>query len=231
MISHKYKCIFIHIPRCGGSSIEDIIWPGKRKTEDLWMGFVSKYHNKYQTGGLQHLFGKHVEIEVGHKIFSEYFKFSFVRNPWDRAVSQFHFMKRRPDLREFIGLRLDDPFRKYLDLIRKKRHVQWEEQHKFIMNDHGEFLVDFQGRFENYKQDVGFVLEKLGLSGKAVPHVNRTPHSAYQEYYDEESMEIVRLLYKRDIALFGYSFSPNSADVVSHARSASDCTTESHEPE
>ena len=57
MLSHKYKCIFVHIPKCGGSSIENILWPDKedRKESNLWMGFISKYHNKYQTGGLQHL--------------------------------------------------------------------------------------------------------------------------------------------------------------------------------
>ena len=178
------------------------------------MGFVSKYHNKYQTGGLQHLFGKHIEIEIGPKLFSKYFKFSFVRNPWDRAVSQFHLMKRRSDLREFIGLSSGDSFRKYLDLIKKRKHVQWEEQHKFIMNEHGEFVVDFRGRFENYEQDVGVVLEKLGMRGKTIPHSNRTHHAPYQEYYDKESIEIVHFLYGRDISLFKYSFNPNDADLV-----------------
>jgi hypothetical protein len=207
MISHKHKCIFIHIPRCGGSSIEDIIWPKRRTVAELWMGFTSRYHNKYQTGGLQHLFGKHIEIEVGHKLFAEYFKFSFIRNPWDRAVSQFHFMKKRPDLREFIGLSLSDSFKKYLDLIHEKTHVQWEQQHKFILDAQGKPIVDFLGRFENYKQDVKFVLRKLGLNRKTIPHSNPTDHRPYYEYYDNEAVEMVHSLYERDIALFGYTFS------------------------
>jgi hypothetical protein len=206
MISHKHKCIFIHIPRCGGSSVEDIIWPGRRRTADLWMGFISKYRNKYQTGGLQHLFGRHIESEIGNKLFSIYFKFSFVRNPWDRAVSQFHLMKRRPDLREFMGLSSSDSFIKYLSLIQKRKHVQWEEQHEFIMNEHGEFIVDFCGRFENYKQDLSFVLEKLGIRRKTIPHAHRTYHRPYREYYDRESIEMVQFIYQRDISLFQYSY-------------------------
>ena len=106
MISHDKKCIFIHIPKCGGTSVEDVIWPKEQgRTEvDLWMGFVSRFENKYQTGGLQHLLARQVREEVGSDVFSAYYKFAFVRNPWDRIVSQFAYMQQRPDLMDFLGM-------------------------------------------------------------------------------------------------------------------------------
>ena len=62
-----------------------MIWPSPelRSVDDLWMGFVDKYHNKYQTGGLQHLLAKQIRTEVGSVTFDSYFSFSIVRNPWD----------------------------------------------------------------------------------------------------------------------------------------------------
>ena len=68
MISHKHKCIFIHIPKIAGTSIEDTLFTSheNRSNKDLWW-----FSNKYQTGGLQHLKASHITEEVGEDIFSE----------------------------------------------------------------------------------------------------------------------------------------------------------------
>ena len=136
MIFHEYKAIFIHIPKAGGSSIENFLWPNiqSRGIDSLWMGFVKPHYNKYQTGGLQHLLAKQVQAEVGDTVFSSYYKFSISRNPWDKAVSQFCFMQRRKDLRDFVGMDERDTFEKYLELIQKKEHVQWKNQLDFILD-------------------------------------------------------------------------------------------------
>lgn len=211
MISNLYCCIFVHIPRTGGNSIETILWPGERTEEDLWMGFVNKYENKYQTGGLQHLFARHIREEVGAGIFDRYFKFSMVRNPWDKAVSQYSYMKRRPDLREYIGLSEGDCFKKYLERIGQKKHVQWESQYKFITDEHGELMVDFVGRYEDYQAVVSALLKHLGFAEMAIPRTNAADRAEYQQYYDGESIETVAELYARDIELFNYTYARPSA--------------------
>jgi hypothetical protein len=182
-----------------------VIWPEPRQESDLWMGFIDKYHNKYQTGGLQHLFAQQVLQEVGEQAFYKYYKFSMVRNPWDKAVSQFIYMKQRQDLMEFIGLDEKNSFKLYLKKIKIKTHVQWEKQYKFILNDRGELMVDYLGRFENFRQDTKYIFRCLNIHSD-MPHVNATKHDHYSKYYDTESVEMVAELYAEDIRLFRYEF-------------------------
>jgi hypothetical protein len=208
MISHQRCCIFIHIPKTAGSSIEDVIWPDQRRRapDQLWMGFIDSHRNKYQTGGLQHLFAVHVRQEVGEEIFRRYYKFSFVRNPWDKVISQFFYMKGRPDLQDYVGMQRDAPLAEYLERIARRKHVQWEEQVRFLLDETGEPLVDFVGRFETLMADVRTVFDRLGLVDVDLPHTNRSERGAYQLYYDDECRQRVAEMYRADIERFGYCY-------------------------
>ena len=70
MISHQYKCIFTHVNKCGGSTI-DAVFNGKGGHK-LALNYKRMYPKK----------------------FDSYFKFSFVRNPWDKMVSFYHYHKK-----------------------------------------------------------------------------------------------------------------------------------------
>lgn len=208
MIFHKQKSIFIHIPQAGGTSIENLLWPDieSRDAESLWMGFVKPHYNKYQTGGLQHLIAKQVREEVGRNIFDAYYKFSIVRNPWDKVISQFCYMQRRKDLREFLGMKKSTSFEKYLDLIQKKEHIQWKKQIDFILDDNGESLVDEVFKLENLSVEMPKLSSSLGIDTHVLPHHNKGDRKAYSDYYSDETKEIVTDFYKEDIAYFKYEF-------------------------
>lgn len=210
MISYDKRCIFIHIPKCGGTSIEHVIWPYPEDLTEpnLWWGFVSKYHNKYQTGGLQHLLARQVRSEVGLEIFNSFYKFTIVRNPWDRIVSQFAYMQTRPDLMDFIGMQPETEFKAYLGLIQKKQHVQWMPQTDFILDQDGTLLVDKIGNLESIEKDSREVFDILGICGEQakVFHANRSQRKSTDHYYDQESIEIVSEIYSSDINYLNYSF-------------------------
>ena len=214
MISHDKKCIFIHIPKCGGTSIEDVIWPKDqgRTENDLWMGFVNRFENKYQTGGLQHLLARQVREEVGPDVFSDYYKFAFVRNPWDRIVSQFAYMQQRPDLMDYLGMTAETEFKAYLDLIRLKEHVQWMPQVRFLLDQDGSVLVDRIGRLESFNEDCAQIFAALGLTLDQLPgHANRSKRHSFRYYYsDRESIDMVADLFAEDVDYLGYEFVDSS---------------------
>jgi hypothetical protein len=170
------------------------------------MGFVDNYNNKYQSGGLQHLCARHIRSEVGELVFSDYFKFTIVRNPWDKAVSQFVYMSKREDLRYLIGMRQGDSFKRYLELISKKKHIQWEPQVSFVRSQDGDCMVDFVGRFETFSESVLQIMARLGICVTQIPHEVKSLRIAYQDYFDSESKELVADLYAEDVKAFEYSY-------------------------
>jgi hypothetical protein len=204
MISDEHRCIFVHIPRSGGTSIESALWKPPRTEDQLWMGFVDKYHNKYQTGGLQHLHAGQIRTAVGDARFDSYFKFSFVRNPFSKVVSQYAYMQGRADLRRFLGMRKDTSFRRYLKLIQRRLHVQWEPQRNFVYEgDH--LAVDFLGHYETIGVDMAKVFERVGVDAR-LPHLNRSERRDTREYYGPKERAVIESVYADDLETFGYSF-------------------------
>lgn len=205
MISHERRCIFVHIPRTGGTSLENVIWPGPRSEADLWMGFTSWLGNEIQPDGLQHLLARQIRDVVGAPVFESYFRFAFVRDPWDRMVSVFACLPFRDDLRRFLGLGDREPsFKEFLELLRTAPpHPWWRPQADFVVDEHGALLVDAIGRFERYATDAARILQVLGIDA-ALPHTHVSGHAPATEYYDDESAEVVAELYREDLRLFGY---------------------------
>ena len=217
MISYEHECIFVHIPKTGGTSIENMIWTqSERNVRHLCQGLVDSFNNKYQSGGLQHLLSWQIREEIGVEFFDKCFKFSVVRNPWDKAVSQYEYMKEREDLRDFIGMKRNEEFRTYRELIQTKTHVQWEHQYRFVFDENGEQLVDYLGRFENFNEEVEFIMTRLGLDRgmfgfkRKIPHAKKSNRRHVSSYYDKESFEMVREYYKMDVELFNYELTYDS---------------------
>lgn len=207
MISHPHRCIFVHIPKTGGSSVEDVIWPGPRSEAELWMGFTSRFRNRYQTGGLQHLCAHQIRTVVGADVFDSYFRFAIVRNPWDKAVSQFAWLSKRADLREYLGLPEQAGFAMYLDRITAIQHVQWMPQLDFLRAPDGTMLVDHIGRFETLETDCARIFAAIGFAGKVLPHRRASVRARdYREYYTERTRDRLAEIYAEDIATFGYTF-------------------------
>lgn len=192
MISHKYKCIFIHIGKTGGSSIEHAL--------DQHVSIDSGISGEI---GNTKLKGKQwTALEYAKKYpkeYKEYFTFAFVRNPWDRTVSHYEWQ-----------ILLCNPYVMKLDF---KGHIKSRRFKglKFsyidnICDNKNEIMVDFVGRFETLQKDFDIVCDRIGIEHIKLPHINKINHKHYTEYYDEETKQIVAEKYAQDIEYFGYEF-------------------------
>ena len=134
------------------------------------------------------------------ELFTRYFKFTFVRNPWDRFVSEYKYrgFDHHFSLDEFIKYHLPKP-----GMTDNYRHLI--PQSHFFSKHHN---LDFVGRFENLQNDFSVIAEQLKLETSLLPHVNasRNNHQAYQECYTDFSRRWVAETYKEDISRFNYIY-------------------------
>ena len=220
MILRDKEIVFVHIPKNGGTSIEDALFPpvvDRNLGEHLW-----GRPNPHQTGGMQHLQAIKIKELVGRDLYDRCFKFSIVRNPWDRAISMYMYHHKRYDLQKFLGIQDRSLFRRllgrqkmvpFVNYLRAVKagpiHVQWDDQYKFICDTSGTVIVDFVGRFETLQKDFEIVCNKLGISAVTLPHRKKSERREYSHYYDDESKHLVSDMYERDIDMFGYTFEDN----------------------
>jgi chondroitin 4-sulfotransferase 11 len=201
IISHKYRYVFLHIPKTAGTSIEQAL--GLRAGKDGgWTPGTCKI-----AGRTKH----HIEP---HMIPKGYFVFTFVRNPWDRILSYYMF-RREPRSRHRRSIHPDERKISYRDwLLRlaefsRYRHINPAFQiaissQNRLIRDHPHFI----GRYENLAEDFLHICTQVGLQPRPLQKVNPTTQKKrpYADYYTEETAKIVARLYCDDIERFGYRF-------------------------
>jgi len=174
VINEFHKFVFIHIPRTGGTSIE-------------------------QSFDSERIPNQHMQVKHIPDKFPDYFKFAFVRNPWERMVS-YYFMDRYSNGISFL---------EFVKLIPIRSKLEYRML-PYIINSAGKIAVDFLGRYETIQEDFDEVCDKMGVCRSDLSNYNKTNHGAYTEYYDEESYELVSNMFADDISEFDYKFSSNT---------------------
>lgn len=181
--------IFISIPKTGTNSIRDSL------------GMKVQFN---------HLSALRVKQEIGEEKWGQSFKFSFVRNPFDKLVSWYFY--HRDNLKmEFY---YEYTFKQWvLAKCPVHRGIAWGNctltalgTHNYLLDLNDNLMVDFLGKIESIEKDFDMLLQKFSYDQCKLVHVNKSNHKNYREYYDSESREEVEKLFKKDLVVFEYQF-------------------------
>ena len=228
MISHKYKFIFIQIPKTACTSVEHIL-------TEYGCGRIRQGKDFWDDIDFKHITFDDLETRLDTDTLSAYFKFAFVRNPFDWLVSNYHYCRgiHVPYLKRNIFDKNDakkNPHgnnRDCINFIAKNKQkfnsmqissMEFKEWiHWYVNNVHGtqfEMIQDLNkknrmdmiGKMENLQEDFNIICDKIGIPRQQIPHLNETKHKHYTEYYDNETREMIEEKYAKDIEYFGYNF-------------------------
>jgi hypothetical protein len=226
-VAHAHRFIFIHIPKAAGTSMMEAFRSAGIALEydgkGLWDEFgshpkgaelLARFRRNFKIATLTDFAQQHLPAGVLRELLPEavwnsYFKFAFVRNPWALLVSMYHFLRVHTTTPGHRGLNPDmyelfqrsPTFDSYVRLY----PLQLADMSAFLCDENGKELVDFVGRYENMEEDFASVCRKIGID-IALPHVNRSEHAHYRDYYTAETKAIVSRLFARDIERFHYTF-------------------------
>jgi hypothetical protein len=200
-----HRCIFVHIPKCAGTSIRQSLFG--------------------TTGGHRTLLG--FQSILPREVFDGSFKFTFVRNPWDRLASAFFFLKNR-DLKSNEkwakeNLSQFDTFDSFVRGWVTRENIwtysHFRPQYHFIRLEGKKPAVDFIGFYENLRADFSTICARL-KSPAQLREENRNSRRTrdYREHYTDETRRIVAEVYAEDVELFGYSFDNSSLSAQIKAR-------------
>jgi len=202
MIIHAKRLIFVHIQKTGGNAIGRALGQNPHCPE-------------------KHFLARDLRELYGRDVWNAYFKFAFVRNPWERLVSWWSMIDRNRTTRpggnprnkfySFILERaatFDEFLEKCDEEIIDTDGPKWiyRNQLDYLTDSSGRQIVDFVGRFETLQQGLDVVAQKVLIGPVTLPHFNRLWHGHYSDYFTSTLAEKVRRRFERDIDAFGYVF-------------------------
>ena len=205
IISGLHKFIFAAIPKTGTHAVRralrEHLGPGDMEQVGLFVQRKLPIPELARLGH-GHLTLAQARAHLPPQDFDGFFKFAFVRNPFDRFISYCAFVTREDgeferDPHKVMREIVDDP---------PADHILFHPQHSFITDAAGALLTDYVGRVEEMQASYDKIAERVGIPSAALDKVNSSNRRDYRDYFDSELTDGVAKLYARDLILFGYEF-------------------------
>jgi hypothetical protein len=205
IISEKHRFIFAAIPKTGTHAVRQALREhmGPQDHEQVGL-FVNRRMPIPDLAkiGHGHLTLQEVRPYLRPEDFDRFFKFAFVRNPFDRFISYCAFITRQhgqfdQNPRNVMQQLIDNP---------PWEHILFQPQHIFVTDADGKLLTDYLGRVEQMQDCYNEAAGRIGIPSRPLEKVNASRRRDYRDYYDQSLVDGVTRLYARDLELFGYQF-------------------------
>ncbi|HAX74508.1 MAG TPA: sulfotransferase [Cyanobacteria bacterium UBA11372] len=216
LISYQENFIFFHVTKAAGTSVKKALQdyakePEKFKIKRPPKMLDNKLNPLYEMweSVLWHAKAREVKKELTEEVYNNFYKFAFVRNPWDWQVSYYHFILKETSHIRHEFVKSMSGFDEYLEWVINTKNPYPKGTTKFqkdtIADYDGKLIVDFVGRYETLLQDFQYICKVLNLDA-SLPHLNSSSHRDYRSYYNNKTRRIVEEYFQEDIELFGYTF-------------------------
>lgn len=207
LISHSKKFIFIHNYKVAGTSIETALnhygssYSSSSGIKNKLIYFLKNYPKLSSADFPAHIRACELKQQIPENIFNSYFRFGFVRNPWDWQVSLYTFMLKDVAHHQH---KLIKSFKNFDEYINWRVNSDLHLQKDFFYDRDGQCLMNFIGKFETIENDMKSIFRRFALSA-SLPHLNKSrEHPDYRHFYNPASARLVQEAFRDDIATFGY---------------------------
>jgi hypothetical protein len=220
------KAIFIHVHKTGGTYLSYMLhkyygfknyyirrpdhdqFCFNKKKSTKYINYENRVHGVLMYYKTSPYINK--KMNMTPQKWDSYYKFCFIRNPYDKIISAWNHVNR-----------YNIPFENYLNLKDTCNDVEYMHlfmpQIRNIINERGLININFIGKFENLEEDFQTVLKNIGFKNivhEVAKKMNARPHEHYTKYYNQIILDRVNVLLREDFERLDYQMHNNIEDFI-----------------
>ena len=213
ILSTGRRYVFIHIPKTGGTSLA-LALEARAMKDDMMLGDTPKARkrrNRLKQVRTRGRLWKHSTLAdidglVANNVLDDLFAFTLVRNPWDRAVSYYHWLQTQSFDRLAVRLAQSLDFAGFVAHPQTLSSFRTSPAASYMRRADGREQCDAFIRIEHFEEDSAPLTKHLGFS-LTLPISNVSVRRRdYRAYYSDQNAESLGLACGIDTARFGYCF-------------------------